>query len=158
MTSSANVATDHRHHRSHWQCWAVVPDYHLTALRSQTAYCHPPQKTDPLCSLINQSLLHDFWLMKLRSCDCTVPAKKVGKMGPILWYGGFPSMRAGYSQDLGRSEKGQMPTKIPKQSHDEGQTAFSIYDSSCFVTRKFYLHFVLTEISFIGSSTDHTNM
>lgn len=27
MTSSANVATDHRHHKSHWQCRAIVPDY-----------------------------------------------------------------------------------------------------------------------------------
>lgn len=40
----------------------VVPGYYLTVLKSQTLFhCHLPQKTDALCSFINQSLLYDVW-------------------------------------------------------------------------------------------------
>lgn len=68
-----------------------------------------------------------------------------------MWYVS-PSVRSGYSQDAGWSQKGQMPTKVPRQIQDEAQTALRINDyalhyTSCLVIRKFCLHFVLTLIS-----------
>lgn len=51
-------------HVEHW-CQAatlLLPD-------AKHLHCHPFQKTDPLCSFTNQSILRDVWLVDLKPCD-----------------------------------------------------------------------------------------